>query len=83
MSFIETSALDSNNVDTAFENVLGDVYSILNTIQQQQQQQINQLKSGNTKPQTGNNKPDTTQLSGGTVKITGKSSNTKADSKCC
>lgn len=33
LSFIEASALDSNNVDTAFENVLKDVFSILNQLQ--------------------------------------------------
>ncbi len=36
MSFIETSALDSSNVDTAFENVITDVYNILNNLQQQE-----------------------------------------------
>jgi GTPase SAR1 family protein len=34
LSFIETSALDSNNVDQAFENVLTDVFNILNNLQQ-------------------------------------------------
>jgi small GTP-binding protein len=32
LSFIEASALDSNNVDVAYQNVLDDVYNILNTV---------------------------------------------------
>lgn len=70
LSFIEASALDSNNVDTAFENVLKDVYGILNQIQ------------SDNKEDSGYGKASKAPLS---IKLNGKDSPAakKDDKKCC
>lgn len=70
LSFIEASALDSSNVDTAFENVLKDVYGILN-----------QIQSGNQED-SGYGKASKAPVS---IKLNGKDSATakKDDKKCC
>ena len=85
LSFIETSALDSNNVDQAFENVLSDVFNILNNLQQQQQSNGNSSKPGEGKSNSQKQAPKTAPVSD-SIKIDFKSSNkkaTKPDSKCC
>ena len=69
LSFIEASALDSSNVDTAFENVLKDVYGILNQIQSSHQEDYS--RSSKTSPVS--------------IKLNGKGSSAakKDEKKCC
>lgn len=67
LSFIEASALDANNVDTAFENVLKDVYSILNQLQNEKNES-NADKSGKKAVP---------------IKLGGQSDVKSKDSKCC
>jgi Ras-related protein Rab-11A len=69
LSFIEASALDSSNVDTAFENVLKDVYGILNQIQSSHQE--DNSRSSKTSPVS--------------IKLNGKGSSAakKDEKKCC
>lgn len=89
ISFIETSALDASNVDTAFENVLSDVFNILNTIQQQQLQERGNTQNGNKQRGGGGAgvKPNTSPVTN-TIKVGGKNTSGdkpggKPNSSCC
>jgi hypothetical protein len=84
LSFIETSALDANNVDSAFENVLTDVFNILNNLQQQENAKkeviAKSLKAGGSSSTNTPSKPNTTeviQLKDQTTRRGGK------QGKCC
>lgn len=70
LSFIEASALDSSNVDTAFENVLKDVYTILNQIQQN-----NQDTDSMSKKEKSRKEPP--------IKLGGKTEGSGEHKKCC
>jgi len=51
LSFIETSALDSTNVETAFQNILTEIYRIVSQKQiRQGSGEADDLKTDNTKP---------------------------------
>lgn len=68
LSFIEASALDANNVDTAFENVLKDVYNILN-----------QLENNNPRDSVGKKTNKAVPIKLGS----NNGSSSKEDKKCC
>lgn len=77
LSFIEASALDANNVDTAFENVLTDVYKILNNIESNQQKATSSSSNANT---AGSNSKSQLPNS---IKLDAKKTNTTKAQKCC
>jgi len=69
LSFIETSALDSTNVERAFQDILTEIYTI-----------VSRRPTEPTNDPTGENKPDTPNPG---VDITAPETETKKKKGCC
>ncbi|CAF0922200.1 unnamed protein product [Brachionus calyciflorus] len=84
ISFIEASALEATNVDTAFTNVLSDVYSILNNIQQQNDDTANSSKTNQTTSSASNSSSSANKKAPDSIKLGNNNlKETKPNKNCC
>ena len=88
LAFIETSALDASGVDTAFQNILTEIYRLMNRKAMQADGAGAASPASGTKVSPATPPPATARLSDGTTRVSsqialGGGEEKKAKKSCC